>query len=585
MESLRGFSRLMSQAPKGLVAALLVLVVLSSATDGIGFLLLVPLLGLMGGDGQSSPLVGPMAEVLQFAGIPLTTLSLLTAFVALVAARSVIEFSRGQVSAHLQHILVDQLRLKTYAALLGVEWRWLNTTRRSDHANLLLTNISRIGNGLSQVINLLATLAAIVAYLSVALFLSPAIATLVIVSGGGMFWLLAGHRRQAFRLGQDQTIASRALQGNIEESLAGIKLSKILGTEQRHLAQLSKTMKSLREHQLRFVSTTGLSRGLFQFFGAVLLAGYIYVGLEYWHVAVPEMLTLVLIFSRLVPLFMTGQQQSHFWTHALPALYETEELLEQCRAAAEPVGLENPTAWPVNTAIDLVGVSITYGGRDVPAVQDITLSLPGRTTTAVMGPSGAGKSTLADIVMGLLSPDTGAFLIDGVPVVGAARDRWRKSVAYVPQDTVLFHDTIENNLLWGKSDASPDELRIALTRAAADFVFDLPQGLQTQVGDGGLRLSGGERQRLALARALLRRPSLLILDEATSALDVANESRIRGAIEKLHGDLTVLIIGHRLPTLEHADQVVLMDAGRVVAKGTWAEVRPAQVQSADTALL
>ena len=229
--------------------------------------------------------------------------------------------------------------------------------------------------------------------------------------------------------------------------------------------------------------------------------------------------------------------------------------------------------------IELKNIEKYYANKGVKSyiLRHVSTTINQGEFVSIMGPSGAGKSTLADIVMGLLSPDTGAFLIDGVPVVGAARDRWRKSVAYVPQDTVLFHDTIENNLLWGKSDASPDELRIALTRAAADFVFDLPQGLQTQVGDGGLRLSGGERQRLALARALLRRPSLLILDEATSALDVANESRIRGAIEKLHGDLTVLIIGHRLPTLEHADQVVLMDAGRVVAKGTWAEVRPAQM--------
>ena len=149
-------------------------------------------------------------------------------------------------------------------------------------------------------------------------------------------------------------------------------------------------------------------------------------------------------------------------------------------------------------------------------------------------------------------------------------------MAYVPQDAFLFHDSIRNNLLWGRPNACEEDLLHALELAAADFVLDLPQGLDTVVGDNGVRFSGGERQRIALARALLKRPSLLILDEATSALDTENEARIRSAIEKLHGGLTVVIIGHRLSTLEHADQVILLDAGRISAQGTWAEVRKLQ---------
>jgi ATP-binding cassette subfamily C protein len=190
-----------------------------------------------------------------------------------------------------------------------------------------------------------------------------------------------------------------------------------------------------------------------------------------------------------------------------------------------------------------------------------------------MGASGAGKSTLADVLMGLLQPDDGCLCVDDVRLDGATRMAWRRSVAYVPQEVFLFHDSIRNNLLWGYEAASEAELITALKRAAADFVFDLPAGLNTLVGDGGVRLSGGERQRIALARALLKRPSLLILDEATSALDLESEARVRRSIENLHGDLTVVIIGHRLPTLEHADQVVVLDQGRIAARGTWADVR------------
>ena len=244
-----------------------------------------------------------------------------------------------------------------------------------------------------------------------------------------------------------------------------------------------------------------------------------------------------------------------------------------CRQASEPRDIGERPPWPAEDAITLHQASIRYPNRDIPALDNISVRFAARSTTAIMGASGAGKSTLADLLMGLLTPDSGQLLVDGVPVDNEKRLQWRYSVAYVPQEVFLFNDTIRNNLLWGKTGATDEELRHALQKASAGFVFRLPQQLETQVGDGGVKLSGGERQRLALARALLKSPSLLILDEATSALDLENEARVRDAIENLHGDLTVVIIGHRIATLEHADQVVILDGGKIARKGEWAEIK------------
>jgi len=256
------------------------------------------------------------------------------------------------------------------------------------------------------------------------------------------------------------------------------------------------------------------------------------------------------------------QQTYYYWLSAIPAIDETESLLAECAAAAEPVAV-NALPLPLDCELRFDAVSFSYPGRDVAAVLDINLSFKARTTSAIVGTSGAGKSTLADLLMGLLTPDNGQILIDGVALQGAERRRWRRSVAYVQQDAFLFHDTIRNNLLWAQPDASIAQLSQALTTAAADFVSALPQGIDTIVGDGGVRLSGGERQRIALARALLGAPALLILDEATSALDLENEAAIRRAIEALHGDLTVVIIGHRLAFLDQADQVIRLSEGQV----------------------
>ena len=179
-------------------------------------------------------------------------------------------------------------------------------------------------------------------------------------------------------------------------------------------------------------------------------------------------------------------------------------------------------------------------------------------------PSGAGKSTLADVLCGLTGPDSGALRVGGTPVEGALRRAWRARVAYVQQDPLLFHASIRENLLWSAPEASDAALREALEAASALFVLTLPDGLDTVVGDRGVRLSGGERQRIALARGLLRHPDLLILDEVTSALDAANEAAVSAAIARLKGRLTIVTIGHRGVLAELSDLTVALAGGRVV---------------------
>ena len=268
---------------------------------------------------------------------------------------------------------------------------------------------------------------------------------------------------------------------------------------------------------------------------------------------------------------MLSRVQFHHHEFAIEsqAFDTVTEVETRCEAAAEPEPARSEEI-ELREAARLEGVSFAYGQSGGPlAVSDLDLTIMAGKTTAIVGPSGAGKSTIADLVMGLIQPSEGRVLVDGRLLRADQIRSWRSRIGYVPQDTFLFHDTVRENLLWASPDASDEEIREALRMAAAeDFVFGLSDGMETVLGDRGVRLSGGERQRLALARALLRKPALLILDEATSNLDSENERRIQGAIEKLHGNMTILIITHRLFTTRCADVTYVVEQGHLVESGS-----------------
>ena len=211
--------------------------------------------------------------------------------------------------------------------------------------------------------------------------------------------------------------------------------------------------------------------------------------------------------------------------------------------------------------VEVLDVSFTYPGRVEPALRDVSLSVPAGTTAAIVGPSGAGKSTLAALLLRFWDPDRGA-----VRLAGADARRYR--LALVAQDTYLFHLTLRENILLARPGASEAEVAAAVERASlGEFVAALPEGLDTVVGERGTRLSGGQRQRVAIARAFLKDAPILILDEATSHLDVVNEQAVHEALERLARHRTTLIIAHRLSTVRRADEIIVLDAGRVVEAG------------------
>jgi ATP-binding cassette subfamily C protein len=284
-----------------------------------------------------------------------------------------------------------------------------------------------------------------------------------------------------------------------------------------------------------------------------------------FRMPIAEVLVLALIFYRLLPMVQALQQDAQQLLHTAPAAGTILGLSRDCAAARETAECLPLPVFGLHRDIRFERVSFRHGENGARALSDVSLRLAAGTLTVLSGPSGAGKSTLLDLLAGLLKPDQGTVWIDDLKLTEGLAPAWRRSIAYVLQESFLFHDTIRANLLVAKADASETEIREALALSgAAAFVDALPQGVDTVVGDRGARFSGGERQRLALARALLRKPSLLILDEPTSSLDADNEQFILDGIEALKGFLTMILVTHRPERVQRPDQTLRIDGGKLV---------------------
>jgi len=357
----------------------------------------------------------------------------------------------------------------------------------------------------------------------------------------------------------------------ITEHLGGMKVAKSQGREGGHLAHFQSVITDIAAHTVELVQVWSGSRIRYEIGAVLALSFFLYFATTFTRLTPTELLLFLFIFTRFLPRISTIQANWLRVLHMLPSFAAWKRLRDQFVQAQEPTWPESPRPLPVQKEIRFEGVCFAYDERSQhAALRDVNLMIPAGQIMAFFGPSGAGKTTLADILMGLLQPSTGRVLIDSTLLAGENIHHWRRSVGYVPQEPFLFNETVRANLLWAQPAATEQDLRAALRASAAEeFVDHLPSGLDTLVGDRGVRLSGGERQRLTMARALLGQPSILILDEATSSLDTENERLIQEAIHRLHGELTVVVIAHRLSTVRKADSIIVLNQGEIVEHGTW----------------
>jgi ATP-binding cassette subfamily C protein len=439
----------------------------------------------------------------------------------------------------------------------------------------LVGEVARIGGAVTYLIDFAVTLALLAVYLGLALRLSPAMASLVLGCALVLAWIVRRSLERVRTISTEAALQRTHLHRAITEHVGGLKLAKSYGVTGRHEAMLARLSDEARRISLEFSAGDADLQRTLEFGSTVLLAVIVYVSTAFLNEPAPLMLVMIFVFARLMPRLVAIYRHVRAITATLPTYENVRALEGECIAAAEITHAEKD-ALELQQGIHFAHVTFSYLRRERPAVARVNFEIRAGETTAIVGASGAGKSTVADLLVGLLMPDAGRILVDGSALTDDRLSAWRRTVGYVPQETFLIDGTVRQNLLWAQPGAGDADLWDALTKAAADrFVRDLPQGLDTLIGERGVLVSGGERQRLSIARALLRRPRLLVLDEATSSLDTVNEHRIREALEALHHQLTIVIITHRLSTIRHADVIYVMHDGQMVESGRWDELRSA----------
>jgi ATP-binding cassette subfamily C protein len=555
----------------GELAAAMFLVLLAAATEGVGLALLVPLVQALGDRGATIGRLGAAVQrALGAIGLPVSLLPLLAIFIGLIALRAVVLTARDITLTRLRLEFIDGLRRRVYRAIADASWSFLMRQRLAEILEVLTTQIERISGGTYFSLQLPAMIVLATVQVAIAIAISPLLT--IGVLGWGMMLFLVLQWQCGDRLEQGVALddAHRATFIEITDFLHALKLAKSHSAELRHVAAFELALECQTNETMAFDRRAATMRMVVQISAAVTLGAFVYFAVTFGQVNLAALFVMVIIFSRLAPMISQFQQGWQGLVQMLPPFARVIELQNLSAAAAEslPPGSERVS---LQQDIRLSGVSFCYDKENGPAaIEALDLVIPAGSTIAIVGRTGAGKSTLADLLLGLLPPDNGIVLVDGTPLCGAVLARWRRSVGYVPQDNFLFNDTIRANLLWAYPEACEDDFREALAIAAADeFIVNLPKGLDTVVGERGLRLSGGERQRLGLARALLCRPALLILDEATSALDNETERVVQRAIEQLHGRMTIVLIAHRLSTVRGADRIIVLDHGRLIQSGTW----------------
>ena len=550
--------------------SILLLNIAVSLTGGISIVMLVPMLGLLDISAGS-------VSALQTIAAPLLGLPKGTQLIIIIGAYFlliVVKAQMGRVLALRQNEFLEgysyQLRDQLYRTVSGAKWEQLAASKQTDTISLFTSQCSQVSHGVSQIISLLSSVVSTLVSLVIAVWLSLPMTVFVLVCGSLFALMFRNLMKASKRFGDEMIRINRSMYSELYSQLRGTKEVRSYGVQREHAELFEQISRESKDAKLTYVRQQSLPNMLYSIAAAGMIAVIFIGSVLIFQMDVARLIVLVYVFMRLWPVF-TG------FISRITGIQTVIPAYEKLFDALESMTPEHPAAdcppLPFEREIEFRDVYFSYQGSTEPVLKGISFTLKKGSITALIGRSGAGKTTVADLLLGLLTPTGGEILIDGVPITGENLPGWRHALGYVPQEPLILNASVRENLQRFHPAATEAQMVEALKKAQVWSVIDnLPEKLDTKLGDEGVRLSGGERQRIVLARVLLGEPRLIIMDEATSAMDYESETAVRSAIAALQDRVTVLVIAHRLATVRTAQQALVLENGVITENGTLQEL-------------
>lgn len=539
----------------------LMALVVASILDGLGLSVLLSMLNLATGETENPSLPEQTAlNLINELGLDPTTAVLLSVGVTLIAAKAIfVLLANRQVGYAVAHVATD-LRLGLIQAVMDSRWRYYLAQPVGRLSNSLATEANRASEGFYHGAVMATQIINAVIFGALAMLISWQASLAALLCGGLLLSLLHFLVALAGRAGRDQTTLLKDLLSVMTDQLGAIKPLKAMGREGHIDALMSSQTKQLKKALKNQVFSKAALIALQEPLLAILVAAGFFFFVVKMGMGMATVVVMIFLIARAVNHLAKAQRAFQHMSISESAYWSIKAITQEAETEKEPKrGLATPS---LNTGITFNNVTFAYDQR--PTLKDMSFFIPAGQLTVLTGPSGSGKTTIIDLVAGLLQPTEGDVEIDGLNMNEIDLQQWRHLIGYVPQDALLVNESVFYNLTLGDSSLTEQDAQEALELAdAADFVNALEDGLHTPLGERGGRLSGGQCQRLALARALIQKPKLLILDEATSNLDSDSEKAVVATVTRLKGQLTLLAVSHDEAMTQAADQQIQLRDGVV----------------------
>ena len=559
------------------IVALLAVSTVSGFLEGMSLFLLYPFLSLLidgrlPDEGRIIPVV--VGAWRQVAGEP-TVISLGVLILIVTIFQYGTRILQNWLSGLLLGIYVSSLRRSLFSALLRAKWFFFVNAQSGELVNSLTLETTRCLYVLQMFAQLVSSVLNALIFIALAAMISAygtgALMGMAIVIGA----ICQRYIRRSNVVGRNLTNLNELFSGWTSDILANMKFFKATGSEAVALARCDDIITDMRMSFVWMYFGPQLVRSIVEFVAVVMFLVFLVFGIKVLNLDMAAMLVIIGIFVRLLPRLAVALESVQSLALYLPTVVKVRSLrrraAEEAEAEAETVAAAPGEGRSGPVGLEVRDLTVRYGARLV--LDGVSLEIPAGSFTTIVGGSGAGKTTLIDSLLGLIDVDGGEIRVDGAPLTRERLGVWRRSVGYQGQDTMILNGSLRDNIVWAEADPSDAQIAEAARKAGIDgFIASLPEGYASPTGERGCKLSGGQRQRIGLARAMLSHKRLLILDEATSALDSATEREVVENIKRLKGEITIVMITHRLSTARQADRIYVLDEGRLVQHGRWEEL-------------